>query len=242
MKKFVLSIIIALFAFEVAAAEVKLSTSGICHDENSRWYQRTKNYTAFSDMETCLLSGRAYSGYVPNRTEPQITKKDTHLYSDKVPIYDRALYGSWADLDADCQNTRHELLAELSTAKVIWNESGCSVIRGRWIDPYTNKIFTNASDIDIDHLVPLSYAHDRGAAYWSTEEKTKFANDQRNLFAVDASANRSKGAHGPLSWLPPNEKFRCQYISRFMRIMMIYGLNFHPEESVYMEDLRDAYC
>ena len=148
----------------------------------------------------------------------------------------------WGDLDSDCQNTRHELLAELSTAEVLWDHLGCVVKRGRWIDPYTDKIFTDAGDLDVDHLVPLAYAHARGAFAWPSEKRTDFANDPRNLFAVEASVYRSKGSRGPSRWLPPNEAFRCQYIVRFIRIMMIYDLQFDQPESDEIEILRAQNC
>ncbi|MCE8457214.1 hypothetical protein, partial [Rhodovulum sulfidophilum] len=45
-----------------------------------------------------------------------------------------------------------------------------------------------------------------------------------NLLPVSASANRSKGARGPLDWLPPDSGFRCQYVLRFRRIAASYGL------------------
>ncbi len=229
-----------LLAFEVYASEVKLSVSGICHDEHSAWYQRTKNFTAFGDMETCLSSGRPYSGYAAQGGYQNLKK--TAEVEAQSQEYDRALYGGWDDLDADCQNTRHELLAELSTAEVIWDDRGCSVQRGRWIDPYTSKIFTDPSDLDVDHLVPLAYAHARGASAWASEKRTTFANDPRNLFAVEASVNRSKGSRGPSSWLPPNEAFKCQYIVRFIRIMIIYDLQFLPSEDAEVQKIRASKC
>ena len=240
MKKTFLLFFTLFLSCAAYASEVKMSTSGICHDKQSRWYERTKNYTAFPDMKTCLSSGRAYSGYIPLNDDPEDIKPNAREITNNQ--YDRSLYGSWGDFDSDCQNTRHEILAELSTIEVLWSDDGCSVQRGRWIDPYTNKIFTNARDLDIDHLVPLAYAHSHGAQYWSKEKKIEFANDQRNLFAVDASVNRSNGSQGPSSWLPPNEDFRCQYILRFSRIMSIYKLAFSSREDAEVKKLRHHYC
>jgi uncharacterized protein DUF1524 len=42
---------------------VKKSKSGICHDTSSRSYNRTKRFTAFNSLETCLNSG----GRLPKR-------------------------------------------------------------------------------------------------------------------------------------------------------------------------------
>lgn len=240
MTRVLFTICLLLLSFGVYASEVKLSVSGICHDERSAWYERTENFTAFGNMETCLTFGRAYSGYiggVSRSHEGRALTAETH-----VQEYDRALYGGWVDLDSDCQNTRHELLATLSTATVLWDHLGCVVKRGRWIDPYTDKIFTDAGDLDVDHLVPLAYAHARGAYAWPSDKRTDFANDPRNLFAVEASVNRSKGSRGPSRWLPPNEAFRCQYIVRFIRIMIIYDLQFDQSESNEIKILRAQNC
>ena len=76
--------------------------------------------------------------------------------------------------------------------------------------------------MDIDHLVPLAWAWRNGASSLSESKGDRFANDPINLFAVSASLNRSKGAQGPDSWLPPNEKFHCQYVTRFYRVLLKY--------------------
>ena len=52
-----------------------------------------------------------------------------------------------------------------------------------------------------------------------------------NLFAVEASANRQKGASGPLEWLPEDAGFHCQYLLRFTRVSESYGLTFPPGET-----------
>jgi len=40
-----------------ANAIVKKSRSGICHDNSSRWYRRTKNFSPFQTVQECLESG-----------------------------------------------------------------------------------------------------------------------------------------------------------------------------------------
>lgn len=156
--------------------------------------------------------------------------------------YDRALYGDWADADGDCQNTRHEMLQMLSTGNTQLTSDGCAVATGRWLDPYTGRIFTNARDLDIDHLVPLAWAHAHGGYAWDAATRAKFANDPVNLFAVDAATNRAKGAQGPDTWLPPDASFQCQYILRFERVVQSYGLVYDANEAAAISALRDAKC
>lgn len=164
------------------------------------------------------------------------------LSADGVPKYKRSYFGGWADSDGDCQNTRHELLQELSTALMTFTDNTCRVLTGRWLDPYTGKTFKKSADIDIDHLVPLYWAWEHGAFNWSRDKRVRFANDPMNLFAVQKSVNREKSANGPLKWLPPNIAFRCGYIVRFERIIKIYDLSLSRFENESFKDLKDHYC
>ena len=159
-----------------------------------------------------------------------------------VPDYDRDKFGGWTDNDYDCRNTRHELLADLSTLPVTYSEDGCRVERGRWYDPYTGIIFVDASDLDIDHIVPLHWAWRHGAWRWTEDLLIEFANNPINLFAVDDGTNQAKGADGPLSWLPPNEHFQCQYVLRFWRVILSYGLDVDPAERVALIEQQDQLC
>lgn len=220
-----------------ALALTKLSSSGICHDEASPWFENTKNFTEFPDLVSCLAVGR-----LPKTSSASGNGQFSKARGTAAGGYDRGLYGDWADLDGDCLNTRHEVLQSLSTGPVTLAKNGCSVSHGRWNDPYTNQIFTNPRQIDIDHMVPLAWAHAHGAAAWTPEQRVSFANDPVNLFAVEASANREKGAKGPLEWLPPNQAYRCEYVTRFHRLVLRFGLSYAPAEAKAMDRLRAEVC
>jgi hypothetical protein len=155
--------------------------------------------------------------------------------------YSRDAFGAgWADADGDCQNTRAEVLAQLSTARVI--RDGCRVVRGRWIDPYTGRTFLDASDLDVDHVVPLAWAWRHGADAWSNARRERFANDLANLQPTDAGTNRSKGDKGPDEWLPPEAGHRCEYVLRFTRIALAYGLLADPAERSVLDRVRARVC
>ena len=111
---------------------------------------------------------------------------------------------------------------------------------GSWHDPYSDKIFTNANELDLDHIVPLKFAHGHGADKWSTEQKAQFANDLNNLLLVQASLNRQKGAKGLDEWLPPNHQYRCEYISKFNAVMNNYGLSYIPAEKRIVNKMLEA--
>lgn len=128
-------------------------------------------------------------------------------------------------------NTRHETLAASSVISPRLSPDGCYVSAGRWIDPFGGKTLTRASDIDIDHVIPLKWAHAHGAANWPRDRKEQFANDPDNLLAVDDGLNQSKGAKGPDQWMPPMETFHCTYLSQWQHVLTKYQLEMTAAES-----------
>jgi hypothetical protein len=222
------------------AAIVKKSTSGICHDQNSAYYSRTKNYQPFPTLAACVNSG----GRLPKSAARNIDKATEEALREGrgfVSLYERNDWKHWIDEDRDCQNTRHEMLIKASSIPVSFKTSKqCNVIRGRWYDPYSGQTFTNSNDLDLDHLVPLKFAHGHGGDVWSRDRKTAFANDEANLILVSASLNRSKGSKGADEWLPPNHAYRCTYIRKFNGVMKKYGLAYIPSEKRIIDRMLKA--
>lgn len=108
-------------------------------------------------------------------------------------MYNRADWPHWIDADNDCQNTRAEILIRDSSHPVSYRSAKkCSVITGEWHDPYTGKTWHKASDLDIDHVVPLKWAHTHGGDQWPITRKRDYANDNTNLIAVEDNANQAK--------------------------------------------------
>ena len=210
---FVLAI---LFSVSVDAVLVKKSNSGLCHPPQSGWYERTKNYTPFDSLEACLESG----GKLPKG----VTRASTNGSSNPTEEYSRSAFGhGWDDADGDCQDSRAEALIAQSTTRVRFaDDDRCRVVTGRWISPFTGNVIQNSSEIDIDHVVPLRWAWDRGAVDWTRGKREKFANDSVNLWPVELSLNRRKGARGPDEWLPPSAQ--CGYVARFSRVVRQYDL------------------
>ena len=209
---------------------VKQSTSGICHDTTSSSYSRTQNFTAFESIAACIDAG----GRLPKSQTKQVDQAIDEAIEQGnafVTLYDRSDWPHWSDDDKDCQNTRHELLISTSKKQVEFKtEKGCNVATGEWYDPYSGNTYFSSTDLDLDHIVPLKFAHGHGADIWSRERKETFANDLDNLILVEASLNRQKGAKGLDEWLPPNKQYRCEYIARFNAIMVKYELSYIPSE------------
>ncbi|WP_293008150.1 HNH endonuclease family protein [Nitrosomonas sp.] len=152
--------------------------------------------------------------------------------------YNRKDWPHWIDADGDCQDTRQELLIATSKIQVQFKDlKHCTVIYGEWYGVYTGKTFIKASDIDIDHIVPLAHAHRHGAAYWTKEQRKTFANDFENLVAVSDSANRSKSDKAPHEWLPPLKSYWCEYGKRWKRIKDKYRLWYSQQESFKLNQL-----
>ncbi len=224
------TIVILATAPWAALATVKLSTAGICHTENSPWYEKTKNFTIFSDLQACIAAGGRLPKGVKTLTSPKAAISHNQIQSPGS--YRRSEFGEgWSDSDNDCQDSRAEVLIQTST--VTPRLSGCRVASGRWISPFTGQVILNAKDADIDHTVPLHWAWRHGAAQWSAAERERFANDPINLQPVEAELNRAKGAKGPDQWLPPSGQ--CQYVSRFKRIVLTYRLILTTSEQTWID-------
>ncbi|MCJ0870995.1 HNH endonuclease family protein [Streptomyces sp. AP-93] len=150
--------------------------------------------------------------------------------------YDRKEFGSaWLDT-ADgvpfarngC-DTRNDLLKRDGREVRFRSGSACVVVSMTLPDPYTGKDIAwkkeKAAEVQIDHVVPLSYAWQMGASRWDAAKRQRFANDGLNLLPVSGPANSSKSDSGPASWLPPNKAIRCSYAVRFAQVAEKYELS-----------------
>ena len=147
--------------------------------------------------------------------------------------YNRSDWNHWVDYDGDCQNTRVEILAANNLASP---SSECTISTGNWYGIYTGQSYTNASDLDIDHIVSLHWAHNHGGANWSSSLKEMFANDTENLLPVYSGANASKGSKGPDEWLPDHNQ--CSFIDKWNAVVDKYNLCLSTEESQLIETTR----
>jgi hypothetical protein len=144
--------------------------------------------------------------------------------------YSRAQFGkSWVDTDHNSCDTRDDILQRDLTAESFRATQGgdCIVATGTLDDPYTGKTirFTRGkSTVDIDHVVALSDAWQKGAQKWTRDKREQLANDPLNLLAVDYSSNRIKGDADAATWLPSNKSFRCAYVARQAAVKKKYGV------------------
>lgn len=145
--------------------------------------------------------------------------------------YLRERFGeAWDDVDRNGCDTRNDVLArDLRDVAFAKNSPRCVVASGTLDDPYTAKRISfvrgeRSADVQIDHVVPLSDAWQKGAQHWSAERRRDFANDPANLLAVDGPANLEKGDGDLATWLPPRRTYRCEYAVRVVEVKAEYGL------------------
>ena len=141
-------------------------------------------------------------------------------------------YKSWPNVDG-CSLRQIIIKRELGDSAVL---DGCDVISGTFTEPYTGSVMTfyQKSDISkkiqIDHIVALSDAWQKGAQQWDEETRRNFANDPRNLRAVKGRLNAQKGAGDAATWLPPQRQHRCEYARDIIDVKSEYGLWVTPAE------------
>ncbi|MGK5501051.1 HNH endonuclease family protein, partial [Streptomyces sp. URMC 125] len=149
--------------------------------------------------------------------------------------YDRDEFGyAWMDtadgvpLARNGCDTRNDLLARDGRELRFRSGSDCVVVSLTLADPYTGKTIEwrkqDAAEVQIDHVVPLSYAWRMGASRWPEGKRERLANDPLNLLPVEGRANSAKGDSGPASWLPPNKRIRCAYAVRFAQVALDYEM------------------
>ena len=137
--------------------------------------------------------------------------------------YDRDLFPHWHTVSGAC-NTRETVLKRDGTNVVV--SSACAATSGSWFSPYDGATWSAASDVDIDHMVPLKNAWISGAWGWTTAKRESFANDLTNpqLIAVTDNVNQSKSDQSPEAWKPPLTSYHCVYARMWVKVKYVWAL------------------
>lgn len=151
--------------------------------------------------------------------------------------YERALFGeTWTDdvTVADGRNgcdTRNDILRrDLVDIVLKPGSNGCAVLSGILHDPYTGTSVEfergpgTSAQVQIDHMVALSDAWQKGAAQWDEMTRRNFANDPANLQTTLGWVNQQKGDSDAASWLPPDAGYRCVFVTRIVGVKAAYRL------------------
>ncbi|MFJ5927568.1 DUF1524 domain-containing protein [Kitasatospora sp. NPDC092948] len=153
--------------------------------------------------------------------------------------YSRDRFPHWIKQYDTC-DTREVVLAR--DGQNVVQDDQCRAVSGTWTSPYDDKTFTDAKQLDIDHLVPLAASWRAGADTWTTDKRKAFANDLEHsqLVAVSAASNRAKADKGPDQWRPPLRSYWCTYSRAWTDIKYIYGLSTTQAEKNALTEMLDT--
>ncbi|MEU3165625.1 HNH endonuclease family protein [Streptosporangium sp. NPDC006930] len=150
--------------------------------------------------------------------------------------YSRSLFNHWITISGSC-NTRETVLKRDGTGVVV--DSGCAATSGRWYSPFDGATWTAASDVDIDHMVPLAEAWRSGAYAWTSAQRQDYANDLGGpeLWAVTDNVNQAKGDQDPSTWRPPLASFNCTYARAWIQVKYYWKLTLQSSEKSALQSM-----
>lgn len=152
--------------------------------------------------------------------------------------YSRDKFPHWHIVSGTC-NTRETVLKRDGTNVTVGSD--CYPTSGSWKSPYDGATWTQPSDVDIDHMVPLANAWKTGASSWTTAKREQFANDltRPQLLAVTDNVNQAKGDKSPDAWKPPITAYYCTYATRYISVKYYYQLTVTSPEKTALSGMLD---
>ncbi|MEU8284103.1 HNH endonuclease family protein [Micromonospora sp. NPDC048905] len=153
--------------------------------------------------------------------------------------YSLDLFPHWITISGSC-NTREQVLKRDGTSVVV--DSSCAATSGRWYSPYDGATWSAASDVDIDHIVPLAEAWRSGANSWTASRRQSFANDLSHpqLIAVTDNVNQSKGDQDPSTWQPPLSSYRCTYSKMWITVKHNWSMRLQSSEKSALQSMLNT--
>lgn len=216
---------------------------------------RVREVLAGAVMVTMLTacSGLEAAAPVPNDDPPDVAKArkalDSLAVKGRAPRtgFERDKFGSaWADVDHNGCDTRNDILKrDLDEETFKEGTHDCVVLTGILDDPYSGKTINfkrgqdTSMEVQIDHVIPLSDAWQKGAQQWTADKRKQMANDPLNLLAVDGPLNNQKSDSDAATWLPPRKAYRCAYIARQIEVKAKYAIWVTAAEKTAMSGILD---
>ncbi|MEU9089350.1 HNH endonuclease family protein [Streptomyces sp. NPDC087901] len=153
--------------------------------------------------------------------------------------YSRDKFPHWITQSGAC-NTREVVLKRDGTN--VSQDSSCAAVSGSWYSQYDGATWTAASDLDIDHMVPLAEAWRSGASSWTTAQRQALANDltRPQLIAVTDNVNQSKSDQDPATWLPSRTAYQCTYVRAWVHVKHYYDLSVDSAEKSALQSVLNG--
>ncbi len=166
---------------------------------------------------------------VVHQSLPALNKLSLLAIKGRAPKtdYTRSQFGDGWTTTGGCDTRNIILNRDLHN---VTTDQACNVVSGVLSDPYTGKTVqfnrgaNTSASVQIDHVVALSDAWQKGAQQLTRTVRVALANDPLELLAVDGKANQQKLDGDAATWLPPNKAFRCQYVARQIAVKLKYNL------------------
>jgi len=152
----------------------------------------------------------------------------------EFPHWRKAASNGWTGAASACDTREAALLRD--GVDVVVDEE-CRATSGTWVDPYTGATLASASQLEIDHVVPLAAAWRSGASGWTKEQRQAFANDPYVVLSVESGANSSKGDRGPEAWTPTAPGSACGYAVRWVDVKASYSLSVTEAERAKLNEM-----
>jgi hypothetical protein len=220
---------------------------------------RSGTTRTFALLTGLLLAGSVAGCDAAAHAEPKMAETEAAAALaelENIPVkgrapktgYSRDEFGpAWADTDHNGCDTRNDILArDLEEETFKPGTRNCVVATGTLADSYTGVTIhfvrgdTTSTQVQIDHIVALSDAWQKGAQQLSPDQRKQLANDPLNLMAADGPTNSAKGDKDAATWLPPNKAFRCEYVARQTAVKAKYELWVTPAEHDAIAGILDT--
>lgn len=189
-----------------------------------------------------FVPGTAPTGTAP---PPTVPVPGSGVLAEQLAALQIATEDTGAHYDRDDWLPQWARSGECSTRETVLQQQGrnvvvngkCAPTSGEWFSSYDGVTVTDASKLDIDHIVPLAEVARSGPIVdgrrqrpgsWPEEQRHAYANDIEGLVAVTSSSNRSKSDDDPARWLPDQD--RCGYIAAWLRVKTKYQLSVDQAE------------
>ena len=105
--------------------------------------------------------------------------------------------------------------------------------------PYTGQCFDSLRDTDIEHIIPLSEAHDSGLCAADLETRRRFASDLLNITLAEPHVNRYQKRHyDAAEWMPALNQ--CWYANRNVEVRLKNNLTIDRREAESLESVLSS--
>lgn len=234
--------LIAAFIFFISVASLATAPEYYTVHDETFVNESASAPTAMNPLETFAEFAQQVAREIAELDLMNWERHPEALPAPTTPYNRKKHYGGWVRdaRDKTCYNTRAKILIRTSEVPVSFTSNGCTVASGQWHDPYSNRQYTSASDLQIDHVVPLKNSYISGAWQWDASKRCLYGNYAENgyhLLAVNGPDNMRKGDRTPEGFMPPNEAYACEYLAIWLKIKLIWNLALTSSEAGAISNL-----